>query len=207
MSDAAGTAIRIVFPVEDDADQKAVARAAARTRSSVRLIFRNKEKYFDVFSDLVPEQAVAAFQGTRVVGVLLIKQDRCEPFRLRFDAFVQMWGPIKGAFLWYAYKAQQIVLDMPGTYCCAVWVHPALRGNGVGESLYRRIVEASSEPVSAMARTKRVAFHERCGFAPTSGLYYRLLGLIVGAVPMQTVLNVSVPIAPSHTEGEGRKHA
>lgn len=179
-----GAPVRIEYPLADDASRAVVAQKAAMSRNSVRALFWNEEKYFAAFSELKPTRAIAAHCDRRVVGVLLIKKDGDDPFVVSRRRFADIWGRWKGSCLWYVFVVWQFVQDPPGTYCCAVWVHPHWRAEGIGGRLYQRLIDETDDEVYAMARKDAVAFHRRAGFTAHRSLYRRLIGALAGATPM-----------------------
>lgn len=179
-----GASVRIEYPLADDATRAEVAEKAAKTRNSVRALFRNEDKYFAAFSDLKPNRAIAAHNERRVIGVLLFKKDGEEPFTVTRRRFVELWGRWKGSYLWWVFAVSQFVQDPPGAYCCAIWVHPNWRNAGIGGRLYQRLIDEMDGEIYAMARNDAVAFHRRAGFRPHPSLYRRLIGAIAGAAPM-----------------------
>jgi GNAT superfamily N-acetyltransferase len=179
-----GVPVHIEYPLEDDASCAIVAQNAAISRISVRSIFPNREGYLEAFSTLRPDQAIAAFSGKLMVGVVLIKRDRREPFVISRAEFARIWGVIRGTRLWVHYHGMQFLLDTSGTYCCSVWVHPDWRNEGIGGRLYQRLIENTDGEIHALARKSAVAFHRSAGFRRHNSPYRRLIGWIANAEPM-----------------------
>jgi GNAT superfamily N-acetyltransferase len=181
----AAQSVRILRPRAGDPLLAAAARAAARSRLSVRRLFPEDGRYAQAFGEMRPAACLAAVEGGEVVGVIAARRRGRDAFRLTAAGLARLYGPLAGRLRLLAYRAQEALTSGPQTHVSAFWTDPRLRGRGVGGALLSRLIAETEGLITLLARPGREAFYRRHGFAEGGPARLRLIGRLAGFTPMR----------------------
>ena len=184
--DDVGGAVRVLRRVRRPRRLKRLARIAARGRRAVRRWFPDDERYFEAFSRLRPQNAVAAFHGRQVVGLVLLQRPGRDPFDVDRATFVRLYGLLRGLILFYGYLAVQRLSLGGACYVASVWVSPKFRGAGIGVRMMVAARYRATGRWTVLARRGEAErFFARVGFSPQEGRRARLVAAFRDRSPME----------------------
>lgn len=193
--------VRIVHPLDDAHLRAQAARLSAATRKNVRRLFpEGDEAYMRAFSELKPDQAIAAVDDGKVVAVRLFWTRGSDPHVLSLAQFRALWGPIRGVWLWVVYNLHERAQSGWDTYGCALWVEPEYRRGDLGKRMIRRTREVYDGYLYGLGRPEALEFLYSVGYERR--LYPR--GVILGWISNTTPVRLKSLKPPQGAVGEAR---
>lgn len=166
-------------PGEGDPLLAAAARAAARSRVSLRGRFPDREAYARAFVTLHPGAALVATHAGALAGVMLLRRDGQDPYDLSPVAELCGWWPT------LRHRTLEWLTSGRDVHIAAFWVLPALRDRGIGGRMLTALCEGETDDITLLARRGREGFYARHGFRKEKPGRLRLAGQVAGMTAMR----------------------